>query len=100
MVHKGVQIDPKVHETVQLLKEKVPKNFGKVRALLGSLWYYKTLKQDFSRVARPLFRLIKGPSEHSQRAIPVRSNQTKSKSENMVFTFSPYSRLDLCVHIF
>lgn len=80
VTREGIQIDPKDLEAVQLMKDREPKNVGEVRALLGFLGYYRTFIQDFSRIARPLFKLIESPSEHSERAIPERSNQTKSKS--------------------
>lgn len=77
---EGVQIDPKDLEAVQHLKDREPKNVGEVRALLGFLGYYRTFIQDFSRIARPLFKLIESPSESSQKATLVRSNKPKSKS--------------------
>lgn len=59
---EGVQIDPKDLEAVLQLKEREPKNVGEVRGLLGFLGYYRSFIQDFSRIARPLFQLVEGPS--------------------------------------
>lgn len=58
---EGVQIDPKDLEAVLQLKEREPKNVGEVRALLGFLGYYRSFIQDFSRIARPLFKLQESP---------------------------------------
>lgn len=80
VTREGVLIDPKDLEAVQVLKDREPKNMGEVRALLGFLSYYRTFIQDFSRIARPLFKHIENPSESSQEATPVRSNKTKLKS--------------------
>lgn len=79
---EGIQIDPKDLEAVRHLKDSEPKNVGEVRALLGFLGYYRTFMQDFSRLARPLFKLIESPSESSQGATVARSNKAKSKSSS------------------
>ena len=76
---EGIQIDPKDLEAVQHLKEREPKNVGEVRALLGFLGYYRTFIQDFSRIARPLFKLIDSTSESSQTASSERSSKAKPK---------------------
>lgn len=79
VTREGVQIDPKDLEAVYHLKDREPKNVGKVRALLGFLGYYRTFIQDFSRLARPLFKLIEIPSESNLGASPTRPNKTKLK---------------------
>lgn len=75
----GVQMDPKDLEAVYHLKEREPKNVGEVRALLGFLGYYRPFIQDFSRLARPLFKLIEGPSEPSSADNSLKSTKTKPK---------------------
>lgn len=55
----GVRIDPKDLEAVQALKQKAPQTVGDVRRLLGFLSYYRAYVQDFSRIARPLYELLK-----------------------------------------
>ena len=56
---EGVKVDPKDLEAVWALKHKAPKTVGEVRQLLGFLSYYRTYVQDFSRIAKPLYDLLK-----------------------------------------
>ena len=41
------------------MKETPPKSIGEVRKLLGLLGYYRRYVPDFSRLAKPLFDLLK-----------------------------------------
>lgn len=70
---EGVQIDPKDLEAVEHLRDREPKNVGEVRALLVLLGYYRTFIQDFSRIARPLFKLIESPSDPSLQCSSTRA---------------------------
>lgn len=76
---EGIQIDPKDLEAVLQLKEREPKNVGEVRGLLGFLSYYRSFIQDFSRIARPLFQLIEGTRQPSQK--PVKGESTPAKQK-------------------
>ena len=80
MTCEGVHLDHKDLEAGQLLKDREPKNVRIVRDLTDFLSYCRSLIQDFSWIARPLFKLMESRSESSQRATPVRSNKTKSKT--------------------
>lgn len=82
VTNEGVQIDPKDLEAVYQLRDQEPKNVREVRALLGFLGYYRTFIQDFSRLARPLFKLIESPSELDYKRKQVRSNRTNQKNSN------------------
>lgn len=77
---EGVQIDPKDLEAVLQLKERQPRNVEEVRALLGFLGYYRSFIQDFSRIARPLFKLQEGPVESSEQ--PVTPGSQKNSTKN------------------
>ena len=60
---EGVKVDPKDLEAVQVLKHKAPKTVGEVRQLLGFLSYYRTYVQDFSRIAKPIYDLLKSKTD-------------------------------------
>lgn len=77
---EGVQVDPKDLEAVLQLKEREPKNVGEVRALLGFLGYYRSFIQDFSRIARPLFKLQESPGESRGRSVTTRPTKKGMKS--------------------
>ena len=49
---EGVKVDPKDLSPV-----------GEVRQLLGFLSYYRTYVQDFSRIAKPLYDLLKSKTD-------------------------------------
>ena len=57
----GYRVDPSNVKAVLALKETNPKTVGDVRKLLGLLGYYRKYIQDFSRIAQPLFELLKTP---------------------------------------
>ena len=57
----GYRVDPSNVKAVLALKETKPKTVGDVRKLLGLLGYYRKYIQDFSRIAQPLFELLKRP---------------------------------------
>ena len=63
-------MDPKDVEAVLALKNKTPQTVGDVRQLLGFLSYYCTYVQDFSRIAKPLYDLLKSKADASQPKLP------------------------------
>lgn len=63
---EGVRIDPKDLEAVRSLTTRTPQTVGDVRRLLGFLSYYRAFIQDFSRVAKPLYKLLQAKTGHSQ----------------------------------
>lgn len=54
-----VSADPKDVQAVQALMDKTPQTVGDVRRLLGFLSYYCAYVQNFSCIARPLYKLYK-----------------------------------------
>ena len=85
---EGVQIDPKDLEAVLHMKERQPKNVGEVRALLGFLGYYRSFIQDFSRIARPLFKLQEQPAASNKSPVTAKSNQ-KGKNSGQLPSRTP-----------
>ncbi|KAJ7991697.1 hypothetical protein DPEC_G00286570 [Dallia pectoralis] len=57
---EGSKIDPADTIAVRALKEKRPSNVGELRTIMGLLSYYRQYIQDFSRIAAPLYNLLKG----------------------------------------
>lgn len=73
---EGVKVDPKDLEAVRVLKYRTPKTVGDVRQVLGFLSYYRSYIQDFSRIAQPLYDLLKVQSDNPQ----YKSSRVKTKS--------------------
>lgn len=76
---EGIRIDPKDLEAVKSLKTKTPQTVGDVRHLLGFLSYYRSYIQDFSRIAKPIYELLKVKSDMST----VPSHQLKTKGPQL-----------------
>ena len=67
---EGHRLDPSDIAAVKSLSEKRPETIGDVRKLLGLIGYYRSYIQDFSRIARPLYDLLKvtpGVGQSNQR---------------------------------
>lgn len=60
---EGNRIDPADTVAVTALRDKQPSTVGELRAVLGLLSYYRQYIKDFSRIASPLYDLLKGPME-------------------------------------
>lgn len=53
-----------------------------MRALLGFLGYYRAFIQDFSRLAKPLFKLVESPTELERKPTQGRSKRSKQKGNS------------------
>lgn len=60
---EGSKVDPADTDAVRSLKDKRPKNVGELRRMLGLLSYYRQYIKDFSRIASPLYDLLKSTPE-------------------------------------
>ncbi|KAJ8013587.1 hypothetical protein DPEC_G00031320 [Dallia pectoralis] len=79
---EGSKIDPADTIAVRALKEKRPSNVGELRTTMGLLSYYRQYIQDFSRIAAPLYNLLKGATVNHispQNKKNTRQGTTKSK---------------------
>ena len=65
----GYRMDPKNVEAVVALKELKPKTLGEVRRLVGLLSVYRRFVQNFSRVAKPLYELLKVTGNSSSKKV-------------------------------
>ena len=63
----GYQIDSKNISTVTSLSKTPPNTVHDLRHLLGLLGYYRKCVQNFSKVAHPLFQLLKKDEEKGTR---------------------------------
>ena len=68
--HDGYQIDTSNVKAINALRQCNPKTVGEVRRLLGLLNYYRKYVENFSKIASPIFDLLK----------KLESNKTKAKS--------------------
>lgn len=77
---EGSKADPADTEAVRSLIDKQPKNVGELRRILGLLRYYRQYIKDFSRIASPLYDLLKStPEDNAQ----LKNNQRQSKTKCM-----------------
>lgn len=60
---EGSRMDPADTASVRALKNKKTGNVGELRAVLGLLSYYRQYVKDFSRIASPLYDLLKAPTD-------------------------------------
>ena len=72
----GYKMDPANVEPVLALKELKPKNIKEVRRLVGLLSVYRRFVPNFSRIAKPLYDVLKGVQEsgkkgHAKSSCPV-----------------------------
>lgn len=62
----GHSIDPENTKAVTSLRDSRPKTVGEVRKLTGLLSYYRRYIQHFSKIARPIYDLLKEPPKKGQ----------------------------------
>ncbi len=77
---EGSKVDPADTEAVRSLKDKQPKNVGELRIILGLLSYYRQYIKDFSRIASPLYDLLKSTPEDNAH---LKNSHRQSKKKCM-----------------
>lgn len=65
----GIRVDPKDLDAVRVLRDKIPRNVGEVRRLVGFLSYYRSYIQDFARLAKPIYGLLQANTAENQSPI-------------------------------
>lgn len=63
---EGYKMNPKDLEAVKALKHKMPTTVQEVRKLMGFLSYYRPYIPDFSRTAKPLYKLLAKPKQKNK----------------------------------
>ena len=97
---EGYKLDPSSIKPVLSLKESSPKTVNEVRKLMGFLNYYRRYIKNFSKIAKPIYDLIKitdHPSEESMREKPRQGKKNPSQlppRHPVVWTSSHQSALD------
>ena len=79
----GSRMDPADTAAVRALKSKHPATVGEIRAIMGLLSYYRQYIKDFSRIASPLYDLLKAPVETENVQDKRRKWQTKRNSRGI-----------------
>ena len=66
------KLDPSTVAPILRMKETPPKTVNEVRKLMGFLNYYRRYIENFSRIAKPIYDLVKLVDDHDTNANPKR----------------------------
>ena len=54
--NQGIEVDPK--KVAAVSKKKSPRTIKELRAMLGLVGFYRSIIQDFGKIAEPLYKLL------------------------------------------
>lgn len=80
---EGSKMDPADTVAVRSLKDKRPSTVGQLRAVMGLLSYYRQYIKDFSRIASPLYDLLKETEKEKEESKEIRNRQVKGKKRGV-----------------
>ena len=69
---EGYKLDPSTVAPILRMKETPPKTVNEARKLMGFLNYYRRYIENFSRIAKPIYDLVKLVDDHDTNANPKR----------------------------
>ena len=64
---EGYKLDPSTMAPILRLKDKPPATVNEVRKLMGFLNYYRRYIENFSRIAKPIYDLVKIPETETEK---------------------------------
>ncbi|KAI3369517.1 hypothetical protein L3Q82_007728 [Scortum barcoo] len=88
---EGSKVDPADTIAVTALKNRRPSNVGELQAIMGLLSYYRQYIQDFSRIAGPLYDLLKGTTGDNNSVTQERTDMrrlTRKDNNPLTYVFS------------
>ncbi len=80
---EGSKMDPADTAAVRDLKEKRPSTVGQLRSVMGLLSYYRQYIKDFSRIAGPLYDLLKQTETNKEEFKETRNQKWKGKNRGL-----------------
>lgn len=76
---EGSRMDPADTVAITALNEKSPSTVGELRKILGLLSYYRQYIKDFSRIAKPLYDLLKSLLKEKRVQTRVKAEQEQAE---------------------
>ena len=92
--HDGYQIDTSNVRAINALRQSNPKTVGEVRRLLGLLNYYRKYVENFSKIASPIFDLLKKLESSKTKATGFKKNKQIPSKQLIEWTAVHQSALD------
>ena len=83
---EGYRVDPESTKALFKLRGYVPKTVGEVRHLTGLLGYYRRYIENISRIAKPIYDLLKieQPSSLKGKKMDTRSKGNQASSRTLI----------------
>ncbi|RXN11700.1 Retrovirus-related Pol poly from transposon [Labeo rohita] len=88
-------MDPADTAAIRALKEKRPSTMGQLRTVLGLLSYYRQYIQDLSKIAGPLYDLLKGAAETKEEGHNGAASKCMKSKKRVVPSRKPILWLEL-----
>ena len=90
----GYRLDPSTIAPILRLKETLPQTVNEVRKLMGFLNYYRRYIGNFSRIAQPIYDIVKVTDSNSTGATTARKHNSKRSNQPVSWTANHQSALE------